>query len=124
MVLGLILMGLGFFENLLFGFGALIFVLPYFYVYAKSVDESCMIKKIKSSKLTEGDWLVRNLKIGKKLIKAKWDGLSKEEIKLIKKKYKEIEIKQGIPFVPVFFFSFLIFVLIYFLNLDFLNYFL
>ena len=71
-----------------------------------------MIKKIKKNDLMEGDWLYRDLKVGKKLIKADWDGLTKEQIKEIKKRYKEIKIRQGIPFVPVFLISFLF--LIYF----------
>ena len=71
-----------------------------------------MIKKIKTNDLMEGDWLYRDLKVGKKLIKADWDGLTKEQIKEIKKRYKEIKIRQGIPFVPVFLISFLF--LIYF----------
>ena len=112
MFLGLCLMAFGFVDSLLFFLGILIFILPYFYLYAKAVDEACMIKKVEINKLTEGDWLYRDIKVGKKLIKANWDGLNKEEIKLIKKKYKEIKIRQGIAFTPVFLASFL--VVIYF----------
>ena len=112
MILGLVLMAFWFIENLLLIFGVLVFILPYFYFYAKAIDEVCMIKKVKTSKLREGDWLYKNLKVGKKLIKVSWDGLNKEDIKLIKKRYKEIMIKEGIPFTPVFLISFLI--LIYF----------
>jgi hypothetical protein len=112
MFLGIILIILGFIEELFFPFGILVFIIPYFYLYAKSIDEVCMIKKIKTNDLMEGDWLYRDLKVGKKLIKADWDGLTKEQIKEIKKRYKEIKIRQGIPFVPVFLISFLF--LIYF----------
>ena len=114
MFIGLVLMGLGFVQNLLFYLGGLFFLLPYFYVYAKAVDEACMIKKIKSSQLTEGDWLYRDIKIGGKLIKATWAGVNKKEINLIKKKYREIIIRQGIPFVPVFLISFLVLIYWYF----------
>lgn len=112
MFLGLCLMLFGFIENLLFFLGILVFILPYFYIYAKTVDEVCMIKKVKTNNLTEGDWLYKDIKAGRKLVKASWDGLSKEDIRLIKKRHKEIMIKQGIPFTPVFLISFL--VLIYF----------
>jgi len=121
MFLGLILMALGFIESLLFGLGILIFILPYFYVYAKAVDEVCMVKKVKTSQLAEGDWLYKDLKVRKKLIKVSWGGLSKEEIREIKNKYKEIKIKQGIPFTPVFLFSFLILILLYFLKIELWN---
>ncbi len=112
MIFGLILMVSGFVQSLLFIIGILIFILPYFYFYAKAVDEVCMVKKLKTSNLTEGDWLYNNVRVGRKLIKKSWDGLSKEEIKLLQKKHKVILIRQGIPFTPVFLISFL--VLIYF----------
>lgn len=110
--LGLVIMIFGFSENIFFILGVLIFILPYFYIYAKAVDESCMIRKIKTSQLTEGDWLYKNIKLGKRTIKAKWEGLRKEEIKQLRKKYKMLLIRQGIPFSLVFLISFLI--LIYF----------
>jgi len=112
--IGLIFMILGFLESLIFYFGFLFFVLPYFYLYAKSVEEVCMIRKIKTKYLTEGDWLYNDLKVGNKTIKASWDGLGKKEIELIKKAYKEVKIKQGVQFVPVFLISFLVFVYFYF----------
>jgi len=114
MLLGLIFMALGFIENLFFYLGVLVFILPYFYLYAKSVEEVCMIKKIKTKYLTEGDWLYNDLKIGNKTIKASWDGLSKKNIELIRKQYKEVKIKQGIQFVPVFLISFVVLIYLYF----------
>lgn len=110
MFVGILIMVLSLIEILFFYFGVLIFILPYFYLYAKSVDESCMIKKIKPTNLTEGDWLYKDVKIGKKLIKAKWDGLDKKEIGLLRKKREEVLIRQGIAFVPVFLISFLVLV--------------
>lgn len=111
MFFGLILMIIGFFYNLVLFLGVLIFFMPYVYIYTKSVDEVCMIKRINSKNLSEGDWLYRDLKIGNKIINANWSGLTKEEIKLIQKKHKFVLIRQGIPFVPVFLISFLIFIL-------------
>lgn len=113
MVLGLALMILGFRESMLFAVGAFVFIAPYLFIYARAVDESCMIKKVKTSQLKEGDWLYRDLRPGKKIIRANWDGLSKKDIKIIKSRYKRILIRQGIPFTPVFFFSFLVIVYIY-----------
>jgi Flp pilus assembly protein protease CpaA len=124
MSIGIILMVLGFLENLLFYLGISIFLLPYFYLYAKAIDESCMVKKVKANQLTEGDWLYHDLKIGKKVIKANWDGLDKKDIKQINRHYKEIKIKQGIPFVPVFLISFVILIIFYFFKIDLLSLFL
>ena len=102
----LVLLAFGFLDNLFFILGILIFVLPYLYMYVKSVDESCMVKRVKASKLIEGDWLYKDLKVGRKIIKAKWDGLSKAEIKLIQRKLNFVTIRNGIPFTPVFLISF------------------
>jgi Flp pilus assembly protein protease CpaA len=114
MVLGLLFMSLGFVDLLIFYLGILIFLMPYLFFSAKAIEEVCMVKKIKVSKLTEGDWLYEDVKIGKKNIKAHWEGLNKEQIKEIQKKYKEVKVKQGIPFVPVFLISYLIYVYFWF----------
>ena len=114
----IILIALGFFEILFFYFGILLFIFPYLYFYAKAIDDSCLVKKTKTSDLEEGDWLYNNLKIGKEILKPNWEGLNVNEIKRIQKKYKEIKIRQGIPFVPVFLISFLILIYIYFQNFE------
>jgi Flp pilus assembly protein protease CpaA len=103
-----IFLAFGFFYAIFLAVAILIFFISYLYVYSKAVDESCMIMKIKTKNLREGDWLYSNLKIGKRTIKAKWEGLNKKEIKNIGKKYKEIKIRQGIPFSPVFLISLVI----------------
>ena len=110
LILGLILAVLGLFERTLFFFGVLFFIFPYLYAYLKAVDEKFMIKKISVKNLTEGDWLYRDVKTGKKLVKAKWDGVSREEIREIQKKHREVLIREGIPFSPVFLISFLVLV--------------
>jgi len=112
LLFAILLMAFGFLESLFFFIGILVFLLPYLYVYAKAVDESCMIKKVKTSKLTEGDWLYKDVRVGRNVIKASWDGLRKEEINLLKKKHEFVLIRQGIPFSPAFLISFI--VLIYF----------
>jgi Flp pilus assembly protein protease CpaA len=114
LIVGLAFMLIGINQIHLFIIGVLIFFLPWIYVYTKSVDESCMVKKVKTSQLTEGDWLYKDVKIGKKIIKAKWCGVDKKEINQLKKKLKTVWIRYGVPFSPVFLISLLI--LIYFLK--------
>lgn len=106
--LALVLVAFGFSDSLFFVLGIIVFALPYFYIYVKSVDEACMIKRIKTSKLSEGDWLYKDLKVGRRTIKAKWDGLSKAEIKSIQRKLNFVTIRYGIPFTPVFLISFIL----------------
>ena len=103
-------------EQLFLYLGVLTFIFPYLYIYAKAIDNSSLIKNIKTKNLEEGDWLYKNLKVGKNTIKSSWHGLNKKQIKAIQKKFKTIRIREGIPFVPVFFFSFSILIYIYFQN--------
>jgi len=113
-IFSLVIMAIGLmFDKLIYYLGVIFFLLPYIYLYAKTIDEACMIKKVKISKLTEGDWLYKNIKIGRKMIKSKWEGVSRKEIETLKRKKNFVEIREGIPFVPVFFFTFLIWVWIY-----------
>jgi len=107
MIVGLIFMVLGLYWNILFYFGILMFIFPLLFIFAKAVDEACMVKKVKVGKLTVGDWLYKDVKVGKKIIKANWDGLLKKDIVLLKKYKKEIWVRYGVPFSPVFLISFL-----------------
>tara|TARA_Y100000310_G_C20547640_1_gene746397 strand:- start:697 stop:951 length:255 start_codon:yes stop_codon:yes gene_type:complete len=73
-----------------------------------------MIKFISTSKLTEGDWIVDEVKVGKKTVASSKDlGISHEQILKIKQSgIKKVKIKEGIPFLPSFLLSF-IFVLVF-----------
>ena len=110
LIFALFFIVMSFFDGIFIYLGILIFATPYLYLYAKAVDNTALIKKTSVSKLEEGDWLYKDLKIGKKVIKAKWSGLTKKQIKDIQREYNKIEIRQGIPFVPTFLISFLIFI--------------
>jgi Flp pilus assembly protein protease CpaA len=97
-----VLVIISFFFDLIIYLAILAFISPYLYFSAKAIDEVCMIREVSPNKLTEGDWLYKGVRVGKKLIKSSWDGLTKEEIKLLRKKNKMVLIRQGIPFSPVF----------------------
>lgn len=114
MIFAILFLIAGFYDSLFFYLGFAIFLVPYLYSYAKAVDETSLIKNVKAKNLSEGDWLHHDLKIGEKTIKAKWDGLSKEEIRLIGKKFRNVKIRQGIPFTPSFLIAFAIFIWFYF----------
>lgn len=108
----IILLILGFLEKMFFILGVLIFFSSYLYLYSKAIDEACMVKKIKSKDLREGDWLYSDLKLGRKKLKAKWEGVNRKDINQIVKRYKEVKIRQGIAFSPVFLVGFVIFVVL------------
>jgi Flp pilus assembly protein protease CpaA len=109
LLLSIILIILSYFNFYMLLLGIFTFIMPYIYLYAKTVDEISMIKNISTLKLREGDWLYRDIKVKNRTIKARWDGLRKEEISLLRKKYKRILIREGVVFTPVFFISFVIF---------------
>ena len=118
---GIILMiaGLTTIELLLYP-GILIFIMPLLYLFTKSVDET-MKKLTNPRKLMEGDWLCNDVKVGNKTIKATWNGLTKEDIKLLQKKNKSVIIKRGVVFGPVFLISFLLLVYFYLINTNLWN---
>lgn len=88
-------------------------LLYYFWLVAKAVENACMYKTVPPEKLTEGDWIAKNIIIAGKYICGPKDlGVSKEQIaKLVrlKKQHKiqNVLIKEGIPFVPSFLMGFL-----------------
>lgn len=118
---GIIFIILGFVESLFFIAGILMLLYPLLYIYAKSIEETCMIKRVDSRKLREGDWLYNDLRIGKRIIKSNWEGLSINDIRLIQKKRRKVLIKEGVAFTPVFLISFLILIILYFLKVDLWN---
>jgi Flp pilus assembly protein protease CpaA len=87
----------------------LMLLLPVLYVFAKGLETISMVKSVSGKNLREGDWLVDDIKVGKRIIKADWDGLSLKDIELLKSK-KNIKIKDGLPFVPAFLIAFLAYV--------------
>lgn len=114
----LVLAVIGYFEIFFLFIGILLFLTSYLYLYSKAIDESCMVRKISTKNLREGDWLYRDVKLGNKVIKARWDGLTHVEIKQLSNHLSEVRIREGIPFSPVFLFSFVIFVVLQLINLN------
>jgi len=83
-------------------------------IFVKSVEKTCMLKFVEPEKLTEGDWIAKNVIVNKKRIAGPKDlGIEKKQIKQLielKRKglIKKILIKEGIPFVPSFLIAFII----------------
>ena len=76
----------------------------------KTLETSCLIKKLKVSLLREGDWIVKDVFVKKKKICGPQKiGITNEQIALLKKhKINQVFIKEGMPFAPPFLISFLI----------------
>jgi len=103
---------------------AAILAVFYSWIFMKVIEESCMIKKVSADMLTEGDWINKNIYVGKKYVAGPKDlGISREQISLIKKysrfgRIKKIEVKEGIPFIPVFLIGFLITMYLYYFGIS------
>lgn len=95
---------IGFAELILISLIVLLF--PVLLVFSKAVEESCLIKEVSYDRVTEGDWLIEDIRVGGKVIKASWRGLSRKELGLIKRARKNVKIKYGIPFTPAFLIGF------------------
>ena len=95
-------------EKELVWIGLIILLFPVLLVFAESIENVCLIKRISPKELTLGDWLYDDIIVGNRKIKANWDGVSKSELDWIRKKCKgNIFIKQGIPFTPGFLIGFI-----------------
>jgi len=104
----------GFERNLLIILLLLCAGFSYLWVFVKAVEETAMKKWVSPQKVTEGDWFAESVIVGKKTIVSNKDpGITKEQIKELmaafkKGKIKKVKIKEGIPFVPNFFLSYLV----------------
>lgn len=106
---GIVLFVLSYVDWFFFMFAVFMLVFPVLYVFAKGLENVSMVKEVSGNKLREGDWLVEDVSIGGKIVKSNWDGLSLDDLKLLKKK-KKVKIKEGLPFVPAFLIAFLMYV--------------
>ena len=82
----------------------ILLIIPYLITAIKSTELACMYKDIPVNKLTEGDWVQKDVYKNKKLIyKVNPYGIDKKAIALLKgANIKQVLVKEGIPFVPPF----------------------
>ncbi len=97
--------------NIILFFTVFIFLSPLLFAYVRAIEKSCMVQLVSPQKLTEGDWLEREVSVKGKTISKKFSGLTFEEIVLLRKFGKKVLIKNGVPFAPAFLFAFLAFFL-------------
>jgi Flp pilus assembly protein protease CpaA len=105
-IIGLFLIFLYFVSHLFLVFGLFFIFFPILYCFAKGLEEVVMKKEVRGCDLREGDWLVKDIIVNNRLIKANFDGLNQEDIIFLQKK-KKVLIREGIPFVPSFLIAFI-----------------
>jgi len=110
------------FRIMLITFVVMFYMIFYIWLFVKVIEETCMVKEVLVSKLTEGDWIFKDVYIGKKFITGPKDlGVSREQIALLKKysakgKIKTVTIKEGIPFIPAFLLAYVATIMLYFMG--------
>ncbi len=102
----------GFFIEFFMPLGILLLFMSVAFPFIKSIEKDSMMHLVNPKSLRLGDLLAKDVKIGNKTIKSKWEGISEEELVALKKSKKKIMIKEGIPFVPAFFIAFIAYVLL------------
>jgi Flp pilus assembly protein protease CpaA len=102
--------------------GSIFFILmlfvSYLLIYLHAVDKSCMLVYVKPRDLREGDWIGEEITIKGRKIGASVHGLSFFEINKLIKRGKKVLIKQGVPFIPVFLFSYIIMLFFFFYDIQ------
>jgi Flp pilus assembly protein protease CpaA len=95
-------------------FGLFILIYEYLLILIRAVENVCLYKLVPVAKLTEGDWIAKEVYVGRKLVTGpKSLGIEKNEINILRKAgIGKVLVKEGIPFIPPFFLG-LIFTLIY-----------
>jgi Flp pilus assembly protein protease CpaA len=81
-----------------------VFVTFHLMLFARVIESCCMFVALPVAKLTEGDWVMDEVKVrGKHVCGPKDYGITKQQIaKLQKTRVKKVVVKEGIPFVPTF----------------------
>ena len=95
---------------LIIALAILIWISFYLVLLVRCVEDVAMYKRIPVSKLTEGDWIAKNVYVKKKLVCGPKDnGVSRKQINKLKRlKVRRVLIKEGIPFVPSFLIAFVV----------------
>ncbi len=89
----------------------------YLLIFVRVVENIAMYRYVSPGRLTEGDWIAKEIRVDGKYIAGPKDlGISKEQIATVKKlaakgKVKQVYIKEGIPFMPSFLASYVLTVL-------------
>jgi Flp pilus assembly protein protease CpaA len=108
-------MSLIFFDELVLHLFALVIgITPAFFYFLlivfREVERLCFVKLIPLAQLTEGDWLAKEVRIGKKIVCSKSStGITKKQIaELQSHNVRSVHIKSGMPFLPAFLGAFLV----------------
>lgn len=75
-------------------------------VHTRAVERGCLHVRRTPEQLLEGDWLLAPVRVGTKVIPVRTEGVTREDIRLVRKARTAVMITQGVPFVPVIAFAY------------------
>lgn len=83
---------------------SVIYLLFYLWLGVRAAEDALLIKEYPVGKLTEGDWILRDVVVkGERVCGPKDHGISEAQIAKLKRLgVKKVWVKEGIPFVPSF----------------------
>jgi len=112
-LIGIVFLIFSYINIIFLSFSILIFLAIFLWAFSKSVENSSMTKFMHVSEVRQGDYLAKEIRFKGKVIKADWEGISLKDLNFLKsKKFKgKISVRDGVPYVP----SFLITLIIYWL---------
>tara|TARA_Y100000310_G_scaffold345618_1_gene467371 strand:+ start:10219 stop:11079 length:861 start_codon:yes stop_codon:yes gene_type:complete len=93
---------------------AVILLTFYLWILVKAVENVCMLKHVTPDKLTEGDWIAKDVRVNNEYICGPKDlGIEKEQIKKLIKlkeegKVDKVLMKTGLPFIPSFLIAYIV----------------
>ncbi len=82
--------------------------------YLKTIESKCFINPANMNTLMDGDWLVEEVRVDRRVIKPRKEGLTRDEAELIKKWWRQGKlkdkplIKEGVAYLPAFLITFLV----------------
>lgn len=109
LLVGFLFFIFGFFESILFSVAIFVFLFSFLICFAKTLEEISMKREVSTKNLREGDWLFNDVKVGNKMFKKSWEGLSSKDILYMESYDKKVLIKDGIPYAPAFLFAVILF---------------
>jgi Flp pilus assembly protein protease CpaA len=90
------------------GLALMLFLVGVAIVFVKAVENTCMLRWVSPTVLTEGDWIAKDVVVNGRVIAGPRDlGVSLAQIAKLKrlakqKKVRQVLLKTGMPFIPCF----------------------
>lgn len=100
---------LGFLDTSFFILVFIILFTVILFFLSKAVEKNSLSRSVHPRDLREGDWLEKRISFKGKIFNPSFEGLSLDDIKLLRNYPRHIRVRDGVPYAPVFLVSWIIF---------------